>query len=298
MSKIVLSKKGVFVMLFAFTLMLTFNTITALANDVTLRFVIGSTTFTNNGVSHTIEAAPFITEEARTMVPVRFVAEAMGANVEWDGATQTVNITLDGREVSVVVDRPLPGGMGTPTIVEDRTFVPVRFVAENLGAEVDWDGAAQAVIITIGNGAPDTVTPDPEPEPEPEPDPAPAAGNVDLGPITYNHSWAPGWNTDGRDGGSYPLQMETLAAATQLVLQLPGFEHSAIELVFMGEGNNWGWTQHEVWDPARGGDGTVTINLATVPGWGRFTSEGPGYFGLGGLGGHEEYLVGAHLVIP
>lgn len=81
----------------------------------------------------------------RTMVPIRFVAESMGFFVDWDPENRTVIIgenseillpigsttaTVDGAEVE----------LDSPAIIEDsRTLVPIRFVSENLGAEVLWD---------------------------------------------------------------------------------------------------------------------------------------------------------------
>ena len=76
------------------------------------------------------------------------MAEAMGANVIWNDATRTITIQQGVRTLSIVVDTPLPGGMGSPLIVSDRTFVPIRYVAETLGAAVRWDEAARAVYIT------------------------------------------------------------------------------------------------------------------------------------------------------
>jgi hypothetical protein len=83
------------------------------------------------------------------MVPIRFVAEAMGADVDWIGATRTVTIDRDDIHLRLAIDVPLPDGMGTPVIVSDRTFVPVRYVSEMLGATVRWDGDARAVYIYL-----------------------------------------------------------------------------------------------------------------------------------------------------
>ena len=94
-----------------------------------------------------MEAAPFI-HQGRTMVPLRVVAESLGANVTWDAATRSVNIRQGAASFVLVLNRPLPGGMGTAVSVGGRTFVPVTFVAEQLGANVRWDANAQAVYIT------------------------------------------------------------------------------------------------------------------------------------------------------
>ena len=111
-----------------------------------LRFVIGSETYTHNGLPYTIEAAPFV-ESGRTLVPLRFIAQAMGADVDWIRATRTVLIYKEGTHLQLTIDVPLPDDMGMPLIVAGRTFVPLRYVSEMLGATVRWDSTARAVYI-------------------------------------------------------------------------------------------------------------------------------------------------------
>jgi len=95
-----------------------------------------------------LEAPPFIDPLfERTMVPVRVIAEFLGATVTWEQATQTVTIANGGSAAQITIGEELPGGMGTAVIIEDRTFVPVRYVSDVLGAPVRWDGDAQAVFI-------------------------------------------------------------------------------------------------------------------------------------------------------
>ena len=113
-----------------------------------LRLTIGSTAFIRHGISQVNDVAPFLDlAYGRTMVPVRIVAEALGADVGFCGDTQTVLITIDGQELSLSVGVPLPGDMGVPVIVNSRTFVPVRYVSEMLGATVRWCEENQAVHI-------------------------------------------------------------------------------------------------------------------------------------------------------
>jgi hypothetical protein len=113
-----------------------------------MRLVIGSTTFTLRGVTMESDVAPFIDPVYnRTMVPLRIVSEGLGAEVRFDSDTRTVYISQNGREIFLVIDVPLPDGMGTPVIVDDRTFVPARYVSEVLGARVRWDGNARAVYV-------------------------------------------------------------------------------------------------------------------------------------------------------
>ena len=114
----------------------------------TLRFVINSMTYTVNDVPYQGDAAPFIdTAYSRTMIPLRSVVEALGAQVEWIGETSSVHITRGVVEMHLTIGSPLPDGMGAPVLVNSRTFVPLRYVAEVLGANVNWDEANNAVYI-------------------------------------------------------------------------------------------------------------------------------------------------------
>ena len=113
-----------------------------------LRFAIGSLVYTANDIPHTSDVAPFIDPAYdRTMLPLRVVAEALGVQVEWLEETRTVLIISDGGEFALAVDAPLPGGMGMPMLRDGRTFVPLRYVAEMLGATVRWDGENMAVYV-------------------------------------------------------------------------------------------------------------------------------------------------------
>ncbi|MCL2225319.1 MAG: copper amine oxidase N-terminal domain-containing protein [Defluviitaleaceae bacterium] len=113
-----------------------------------IRLIIGYRNFTVGGVEHRSDAVPFISVDGRTMVPLRIVAEGLGAEVEWDGDTRTVTVLSDGETLRLPVGVPLPDGMGTPVIVNDYTFVPVRYISEKLGADVSWNELAQAVYIS------------------------------------------------------------------------------------------------------------------------------------------------------
>jgi len=90
-----------------------------------------------NGRETSLDVPPTIINN-RTMVPLRFVGESLGAEVEWIGETQTVEIILEGKKLSLVIGKTAPG-LDTPaTIVNGRTLVPIRYVSENLGAKVTW----------------------------------------------------------------------------------------------------------------------------------------------------------------
>lgn len=100
------------------------------------------------------DVAPKIVNN-RTMLPIRFIAEALGAKVEWVGETQTVKVTADGINISLVIGNEFATVNGekieldSPSFVEnDRTYLPIRFVSEKLGAKVEWEEKTQTVTIT------------------------------------------------------------------------------------------------------------------------------------------------------
>lgn len=107
-----------------------------------------------NGVTQQFTEQEPIFYHNRTLVPLREIFESLGADVQWDGTNQRVTATRGGSVVSI--------GIGSETayrnqqkidldvpaiIVHNKTLVPVRFVAEALGAKVDWDASTSTVLI-------------------------------------------------------------------------------------------------------------------------------------------------------
>lgn len=97
-----------------------------------------------------------IIENGRTLIPIRAVSEELGAEVEWDGEKRRVYIDKDGTEIELVIDsdEAYVDGIGyeldtAASIVNDRTLVPLRFVAESLDCGVEWDENARTVIIEL-----------------------------------------------------------------------------------------------------------------------------------------------------
>lgn len=120
---------------------------------------IGSNEAFVNGEEKTLDVPPRLIED-RTMVPVRFVAEALGADVHWLEATRTVRIELRGEVIELVIGQADPEiGLDVPAqIISARTLVPLRFVSESLGAVVHWWPETQAVEVLMF-GPPPVVSP-------------------------------------------------------------------------------------------------------------------------------------------
>jgi len=120
-----------------------------LNTSVSIFLTIDSKTYSRNGESLALDVPPFISQDGRTMVPIRFIADGLGAKSTWDDTQKTSIIEFNGKITYCKVGETLPGNMGTPVIVNDRLFVPVRYIATSLGADVGWDERERKVAITM-----------------------------------------------------------------------------------------------------------------------------------------------------
>lgn len=106
------------------------------------------------------DSNPYI-EDSRTLVPIRFIAEALGYNVDWENATRTVVIDDGVNVITMQIESKAASFNGRPiqlnkepAIRDGRTFIPVRDVAETLGKYVDWDDQNYTVVIGKGYQGP------------------------------------------------------------------------------------------------------------------------------------------------
>lgn len=118
--------------------------------QLTVTMTVDETAYTENGVEKTLDSAPYVNAQNRVMAPIRAVAEAMGAKVEWNAETRAVTLTVGKDSVVFTVDskKILVNGAeqeaDSPVVIRnDRTMVPLRAAAEALGAIVSYkDGTA------------------------------------------------------------------------------------------------------------------------------------------------------------
>ncbi|MDD4029351.1 MAG: copper amine oxidase N-terminal domain-containing protein, partial [Caldisericia bacterium] len=92
--------------------------------------------------------------QGRTVVPLRFISEAFGANVEWVAETKEITIQWEEHIIQLRIgsSQALVNGQTIsldtpPQILQGRTVVPLRFISEAFGANVEW--VAETKEITI-----------------------------------------------------------------------------------------------------------------------------------------------------
>ena len=124
------------------------------AMSSTLRLTVGSSVYQLDGQDRTTDlGAPFVDPgTGRTMVPIRFIAENLGAEVDWNPATRVATLTRGSLELnlSMAEDMFLDGqNMGRPANVNGLLYVPLAYVAHYFGVSVEWDGTNRAIYITI-----------------------------------------------------------------------------------------------------------------------------------------------------
>lgn len=102
---------------------------------------------------------PPVIEQGRVMVPIRGIAEALGADVGWESSTKTLELSQGDTTIKLQIGntQALKNNQRlmldtVPRIVQNRTLVPLRFISEAFGASVSWDGAAQEVSISRVSG--------------------------------------------------------------------------------------------------------------------------------------------------
>ena len=128
---------------------------------------IGSPYMSVNGFSQEIDpgrgTSPVI-KNGRTLVPIRAIVEALGGTVEWEENTKAINIRFESSFIKLQIGNKLAYVNGEykqldpqnsnvkPEITNGRTMIPLRFVSENLGCTVDWDGTTKTIMLTYAGG--------------------------------------------------------------------------------------------------------------------------------------------------
>lgn len=193
------------------------------------------------------DVPPFIDENGRTMVPVRFVSEALGCVVGWNAEEQRVRITRTGIAVDLYIGQKTAHIKGididgtetkemdtTAVLKAGRTMVPLRFLAETFGLKVDWKEEQRTVAIE-----------------SPAPPPQEEASAPWVGIVTGNNV-----NIRSGPGTNYNPPLTQVNAGTRLTILAEDGEWLRIEIP--GGGKGWISGRYiEIQDPASTGEVTL-----------------------------------------
>lgn len=101
-----------------------------------------------------------VLQDGRTLVPLRAIFETLGATVDWENDTRTVTGTLGDKIIILQINNKIATVNGNIVVLDvpgqlinGRTFIPVRFIAESLDAKVDWNPNSKTVIIVSNTAA-------------------------------------------------------------------------------------------------------------------------------------------------
>lgn len=132
---------------------------TSKSQETVMVFILDNNTYTANGELIVMDVSPTIIE-SRTMLPIRFAATPLGADVAWDTETRKVTVSLGetkmelwiGQSNALVNGKTVPIDPDNvnvkPLIINGRTMLPLRFVTETLGCDVQWEEVTRKVTIT------------------------------------------------------------------------------------------------------------------------------------------------------
>lgn len=130
-------------------------TITPKAKERIIKMQIGNTKASIDGKETYLSSPPYITS-GKTMVPFRFIAEALDAKVSWDQSEKMVTIVKGDVTIFLWIGKNyaiVSGNMtnlsSPPELKNGKTFVPIRFISESLKAKVDWEPLTQTVTIKM-----------------------------------------------------------------------------------------------------------------------------------------------------
>ncbi len=131
---------------------------------IVIKLQPGDPYMTVNGVLKEIDPgrgtkAVIIPKWGRTVVPIRAIVESLGGTIEWDPIQRMVTINFHSTIINLWIDQPRaevngeikwidPGNHAVrPIIINNRTMLPLRFIAENLGCNVKWDPVTRLITI-------------------------------------------------------------------------------------------------------------------------------------------------------
>lgn len=194
------------------------------------------------------DAAPVLVN-GRTLVPMRVIFEKLGAKIDWDEAAQTVTGTRineigEATTVKLTIDSDIAyvNDVETkldsaPILASDRTMVPIRFIAESLGATVGWDPFSKTVNITSPKIA--------RPPVQQEGYAKIVASSADLYSEEFydTNSWDGDyetlWSAEGEHYVTYEFDQEYNVAGVELFLNPNSGRSAVFEILYSNDGKNF-----------------------------------------------------------
>ncbi|QMV41692.1 copper amine oxidase N-terminal domain-containing protein [Cohnella cholangitidis] len=121
----------------------------------TIVMTVGKKQATVDGKKATLPGAPFVQKGTNTnYLPLRFVADNLGAQIIWDNKSKRVTVLRGDKmlELWVGKDTMTVNGVrqsvsATPIVIKNSVYVPVRIISEQLGQKVDWAGKTKTITI-------------------------------------------------------------------------------------------------------------------------------------------------------
>jgi len=123
---------------------------------INIRIPINSKIVYVNGQEITLNSPPaYVDSNSSTMVPLAFISEIIGAKLEWIAETKEIIITQESKEIKVQINNYIAlvnmkeeQLVSPPQIKDEKAFVPLKFIAQNLGFNSDWIAETKTIILT------------------------------------------------------------------------------------------------------------------------------------------------------
>ncbi len=120
-----------------------------------LEYRIGESEYGRDSYKITMDTKPIILHD-RTFLPARYVVEPLGGEISWDGITKEITVSYGDTEIVVTIGKATATVNGksvnisddknvAPVIVDDRTLIPLRFIAENMNCEVGYEASTKTI---------------------------------------------------------------------------------------------------------------------------------------------------------
>lgn len=136
-----------------------FNIVAKYVRQHNISLQVGSNGMFHNSSPVRLDAPPIIVSD-RTLVPLRAIAEAFNAQVNWNPDTKQVTVAIGDKTILLTIGNPKASVNGQPVYIDpqnpqvvpiisnSRTMVPLRFIAETMGATVEWDPVFKNIYIS------------------------------------------------------------------------------------------------------------------------------------------------------